>query len=865
MDQFCLQDDVYKRCICSKRLDSLRDKERTLSQTATSLQNFTDYNIDAITKTAKEVAASLNATAGESTIAADKSAAAQKLQGISAVLGTTKQQALSTAGKLDIAGDVSAIWSAPSDFIGAVDISNMEGETLYNQVHSQCVDMVRGECGSDSTLNMVVSAYGMYIEQDCNIRAAALDGQTYTAAANIRQTGYDMNKARLSNYDAHNATAINDCIAQVRKDITTDGTTEGPCGANFVHCLDVSGMFLDFNTGDPIYSTDFFKLENAISMDGDILNSVSNRLTVAQLDDKKKFAERGLDTCRDIADDVWTEFKRQAVIEIYQRQQAAVKQVRDDCLQVINQCYDEKLGQLRQFVGTEATLMAQSVETAEALCKQKVDSCSNVFGSKVNLLAFVDSMGTRRISDDCEKQLTDYINSVCATANDLDHAYPYSCRMRAPGSFDKDSLPGSDGSDSTSIYSLLLKFAKENCARTDALASGDTSFRQLPTETLQAVNKVFDAVSLEMRLALKAECEKYLGFWYNYDATFDANNQLQTFVKKVGSHLKWGLCMSDVQCPSNESYRETDGAEPQCCPSGTISNCPITGEDATFGNQETCCILPPCPTNAGIDKITCNDVSKIFLGNPNRCIDKTNMVGSTDADNKWCRCNDGFYAMTNTNRPNFTLNIFLSTDDNGTCQNCSAYPNSHFSTMQCGMFSTGSCLQKEFCKCDTDYVANADQTSCVPDPHCPVNSQINWSCTSTSTGIGGCASINCKCNDGYVAIAGGCHTNEQLSLNSTKLFVFYNSSSGGNPLTLESGFEPATLMCTIGYVYNGTGSPSGNDTTGQYWCKKYYANNLCLKWNTGNSGTCGSFTQSCSSYSPPNLTSAISAGWQPCN
>ena len=251
-------------------------------------------------------------------------------------MGGAKTKSLSTAGTLDIAGDIGAIWSTP-DFIGGSDIANMEGEKLYSQVNSQCLSMVASACPREATLNMVVSAYGMYIEQDCNVALAAIEGRKITATAAIQQLDAKW-KPRDWKIMMHNSTEINECIAQVRKDLTGDAA----CGKDFVHCLDVTGLYLDFNTGAAIYSPEFFKLEKQTTLDGDFMNANTNRLLLTALEEKKSSAARGLDTCRDVADDVWSEFKRQAIIEIYQTQQSRIKQVRDECLSVVNQCYDEK-------------------------------------------------------------------------------------------------------------------------------------------------------------------------------------------------------------------------------------------------------------------------------------------------------------------------------------------------------------------------------------------------------------------------------------------------------------------------------------------------------------------------------------------
>lgn len=445
MDQFCAnQNETYRRCVCSSRLADIQSRERLLAQTATQLQDFKDLNIEVIPKTAAEVKAMLSATEGESiaTTARDKSAANQALAGISAVLAGTKNKALSTQGTLDIAGDINAIW-ATTDLASGVAIANLTGESLYNAVHSQCVDLVASQCTSQSTLNMVVSAYGMYIENDCNLLKTALDKKTNAASGTIRETEREMNTARLENYDAHNSTSINDCIAQVRQDITADNA----CGPNYVHCLDVSGRYLNRDTGEPIYTADFYQLGNLVSLNGDILNNQTNRLTVAELNRKRIFAERGLGTCRDLADQVWDEFMRQAITEIYQAQQSRIRQVKTECLDVVSTCYDEQNKSLKDFSNVKEQLMLGArMELSEEMCREKLYACANLYsngnGGMAELLTAMHDITDQKIGQFCGVILKDFAKDFCAVpSNDTLHRYPFGCRAYRPGSQKYASIP----------------------------------------------------------------------------------------------------------------------------------------------------------------------------------------------------------------------------------------------------------------------------------------------------------------------------------------------------------------------------------------------------------------------------------------
>ena len=469
MDQFCaLANDKYRRCICSSRLETIKARERVLNQTSDQLQDFQNLNIEAILKTPAEVKAMLSASEGELKLAKtrDDSAANKKLTAISDVLAGTRANALSTAGQLDIGGDIKQIWNT-TDLISGANIANLTGESLYNAVHTQCAELVADRCPSQKTLNMVVSAYGMYIENDCTIILSNLDKQLTNANTTIRQTNREMNMARLENYNAHNSTAINECIAGVRENITADTA----CGENYVHCLDLTGLYLNRVTGNPIYSENFYKLGDSVSLSGDVLTNPTNAKLVTELNNKKKFAEKTLETCRDIADSVWDEFMRQAITEIYQGTQSKIRQVKNECMDVINKCYDEKTNQLRDYSNLDdQMLLGDQLVLSEELCSEKLTTCSNLYGGGTDglqlLIAEMRNITNQKIAQNCLSSLTEYAQKLCRMpSNDL-HGYPYGCRVYAPGDMqsaqnprctyirqpDTSTLSLQDLSNSESIY-----------------------------------------------------------------------------------------------------------------------------------------------------------------------------------------------------------------------------------------------------------------------------------------------------------------------------------------------------------------------------------------------------------------------------
>lgn len=535
MDQFCgTMDDTYRRCVCSSKLSEIQSRERALSQTNVQLDDFKSLNLEVVDKTKQEVTAMVNASEGEiaQSSAKDKSASANALNGISDVLSNTKKQSLSTQGTLDIAGDISSIWNT-SSLAGGTIIANLTGEALYNAVHAQCIEMVENECSNSATRSMVVSAYGMYIENDCSLLVNALDKQQTLANASIRDTKFELGDKRLENYNYHNSSSINDCIAQVRQDITSNHA----CGTDYVHCLDVTGLYLNYETGEPIYSSRFFELNDMTSMDGDLLANQSNRMTVLRLEEMRNFAERGLDTCRDISDEVWDEFLRQAITEIHQGQQDKIRLVKDECMDVVNTCYDEQNKSLKDFNNTDETLLLGSrLELSEAMCQEKLNACSNVYGGMTQLVNTMHEIVNQQIAQECKTLLEKYLTELCAVpSNDVLHNYPYGCRIYSPGS-EKNALATSITTTDTtsSIYYKLTEYAKQTCVRPSA-----SNTNTLPSPVLQDINVVFSKLKSDMVHELAAECERQNAAWYKYDKDILG---FQDFYDSTAAHKEWGVC-----------------------------------------------------------------------------------------------------------------------------------------------------------------------------------------------------------------------------------------------------------------------------------------------------------------------------------
>ena len=140
-------------------------------------------------------------------------------------------------------------------------------------------------------------------------------------------------------------------------------------------------------------------------------------MVVNALNNKKVFAQNSLDKCRDSSNNIWDEFMRQAIIEIHQKQQEKIRTVKTECLGVVNQCYDKQTTQLKDFSNVnDKPLLGLNLETVEELCKDKLTTCSNLYGGGTDGLArLIETMHEitdKTIEQSCKTLLTKYIQKL---------------------------------------------------------------------------------------------------------------------------------------------------------------------------------------------------------------------------------------------------------------------------------------------------------------------------------------------------------------------------------------------------------------------------------------------------------------------
>lgn len=593
MDQMCANaNDTYRRCFCSERFTQIRNTENALDQAMIMLQQFQDNNLNAVDKTAAEVNAMYTATVGEEAIKRDTSASAQLLNNIDDLLSGKKPAASQsntsnsmTALDLDITStfDNGDIWSSNDNSIFATqeqDMSTMEGSALFNAAQKQCVRLTQNNCENDAVFNMTKSSYNILIAQDCNAYEKTLDKKKETVTQAIRTAEKYLREARLEEYRSHNSADVNECLTKVR----TAMLSETACGEDYKRCLDPTGAYISAATGEPIYSPRLFALEKTISLNGmnsgqmaDIL--AENKSYENFLENYRKYVTRELDTCRDISDFVWTEFKRTAIIEIAQAQSAKLEEVRSSCVSTIAECYDTQSDQLVDFAdddtskNTSVTAGALGRYTAASLCKEKVTACATLYapaGSNADckfdgrghligdgnncglqsLLNYVKAVDSINVADKCDKAIEKYLTDLCTPTNET-QKYPYNCRTLT-----MDDLKNN-----------IDRFANNNC-----IDPGSGSKEITDERVKLMIQTTKDNLESDMLYMFSELCEGLDGMWFDKKTLteeikqkfgLDNTQTLAAFYSNVfgrgsDSGSEWGTCYQNTDRVKCLSYNTDD-------------------------------------------------------------------------------------------------------------------------------------------------------------------------------------------------------------------------------------------------------------------------------------------------------------------
>ena len=378
--------------------------------------------------------------------------------------------------------------------------------------------------------------------------------------------------------------------------------------------MDYTGAYINQSTGEPIYSQRLFELTDVIKLSGvndtgatDVLKQ--NTAFDKFLDSKRIFATSALDSCRDIANTVWTEFKRTALIEIAQAQDEKIEEIKMSCVSTMAECYDTQSSALKDFDDTTAQAAgAMSVYAAREMCREKVNACASLYGEPnsckfdgngklisggdngrcgiASLLKFVDTVDTTRVTEACDTIIDNYLTELCTPTSGT-YAYPYNCRSLDFGSVN-DYANTDDNKEKTSLWAMVGRRVASNCTNPN---EKDNSLGSVDATLKEKVELALSNIKSDMNTILSDICENtYKGIWIAATSYLEAQSTVKTaldgFYKTVyggskpivngtpsGTGTSWGICIEntvELQCQAQDSatggngYATYDAANNSC-------------------------------------------------------------------------------------------------------------------------------------------------------------------------------------------------------------------------------------------------------------------------------------------------------------
>ena len=549
MDQFCANaNDTYRRCFCSDKFQDFRDMSDNLDEALGMLADFQNNNLNVIDKTTAEVDAMYSSTVGEEAIKKDTSASQKLLDEIGDILSGKKSSSnknmLSSLGIINFGdfSDLGDIWSDSGDSIfnrsSADDISGLEGDALYKRASQQCAAITRDSCSGDAMFNLASSAYSVMVTNDCNTFEKSINAKKESVSQTVRKAEQLLREARLEEYRAHNSQDVNECLEKVEVAMTQPLV----CGENYTRCLDYTGQYINVTTGEPIYNQLFNISQIAPELGGDDILATNSRWN-QELENKRQYASQALDTCRSLAEDVWYEFKRMALVKIAQKQDELVQNAKDSCVSVIRDCYDNQTGVLNDFadVDDQYNFGAGSVVVARETCYDRVLACAVLYGGSEgcsydpttkkisqsndttkkcglqSLLTFVDTVDSAKVASECEKTLTARAHDLCDPKTeyklnpDGTKMYNYFTQSYVVSEYPD----GCAGMPKSELRADLTNWANKFCAVDMIKDDESNTINEQSTFNTDIVNRVIKGIFDELGLAFEVGCTNVGGMWYD--------------------------------------------------------------------------------------------------------------------------------------------------------------------------------------------------------------------------------------------------------------------------------------------------------------------------------------------------------------
>ena len=379
MDEFCANKDAQlKRCACSSRANEFSKTKRQLANIDEKMLDF-NQRLLTVSMNKEDAAALTIATEGEKAFYETKDISESKrtLDAIAKKLNTNFESsnfAPTIGSALSWSLDMDSAFDTIDPFTGASTAAK-SGTALYSAALPVCREMAAEVCSPDD-LAIAEGGYMALIEQDCNSVAKTYQSATQQAKSKVLESSALLDISRLNVHQQNNADDILTCKKKMLEMLTNSTV----CGDDMGKCLDITGQYINPETGEAFLGPDLSRLNTLITRptDGQTWTSApGNTAFVTFLNSKKKFLAPAMEHCVDIADTVWNAFVEDALSQIKIAQLRKLEDVRQSCTTLSAQCLSDAAESLTDFDARALSIFGVAANTtANAMCERVVSSCT---------------------------------------------------------------------------------------------------------------------------------------------------------------------------------------------------------------------------------------------------------------------------------------------------------------------------------------------------------------------------------------------------------------------------------------------------------------------------------------------------------
>lgn len=346
MDGFCMLDNVSGgRCLCSNKHAELSKKLNQLMERDERAENVAEYAGDYI-----RLGAATDGVLKTVNEATQKKSNAQQTSGFS------RADWDNMFASIDDDKD--------EDFVDLDDISNKQGDALYNAAHEMCLEQTPSKC--NTTKDMLQMMYAQKIKSDCVAFENSIKKQESEINVKLRDAEQSVRAVAFNEFQNANKYGLGQCQLEFKKCMQT---TAG-CGNDFVGCVSLSAFENVNQSGKKV------AINNALT-DIDVSASTMDTLIA-----KSVLCESVLNNCVNVKDKVWNAFLKDVAPLLKTAELNAEDNLRQSCISNISECYVKSCHEhfdVNQESGSYDMCLSRP-ENYKSFCRVELDPCLNATG-----------------------------------------------------------------------------------------------------------------------------------------------------------------------------------------------------------------------------------------------------------------------------------------------------------------------------------------------------------------------------------------------------------------------------------------------------------------------------------------------------